>query len=345
MPAININKYFSQWDDDNGGATGACGETCLKMIDTHLTNREIAISEIIRNGDNNTAITNIQGMKDAASWLGFGVDYYYDVVESDIKKWLAEGKLIVAVIDYSKFPAKYKQDQNYNSGHFILITGVTDDGKAIRFADPNFWGSHRNDGWMDNNKWASYGDFYMAFYHNVGAICRNGSVLVSKVGGKPNINPCEKEKAELKSLLEEERKKTMALVTEKNALKTQVSDTLLELDIANAKSKDLLDQNVVLSEKATKAKADMEIAEQRYAVAEKHLEGKEEVIRVLMERDKVISSKILELESVIAERDGQIHILNEVIEQYKDGIVPDITFEEALRLIINKIRNIITGNG
>jgi hypothetical protein len=198
MPAINISSYFSQWDGDSGGAKGACGETCLKMIDTYLTGRQVPISAIIQNGDGDPNITTLAGMQKAADWLGFGVTYYYETLESDLRQWLNEGRLIVAVLKYDFLPAKYKQDLNYNSGHFVLVTGITDDGQSIRYADPNFWGMRREEGWMNNNKWATYGDFYLAFYHNAPSISRNGTVLVSKKVKEqapplpmPPSNPCE----------------------------------------------------------------------------------------------------------------------------------------------------------
>lgn len=230
MPSINIPKFHSQWDGDNGGAKGACGETCLKMIDQYLTGREIPISAIIANGDGDPTITSIAGMKKAADWLGFGVDYYYDAREGDIKKWLSEGRLIVAVIKYGLFPAKYKQDQVYKSGHFILLTAIADDGKAIRFADPNFKGAAREDGWMKNNKWATYADFNGAFFHNDGNISRNGAVLVSKkvkevTPPPPPVDPCAEVGAERdQARIERDSLKTQLLVAEDNFIKERIKN-------------------------------------------------------------------------------------------------------------------------
>ena len=213
MPDIRIPKYFSQLDGDSSPYSGTCAETVLKMMDHYLTGREISISDIVKNGDKDGSNTTLAGMRQAAQWLGFDLTYKDNVREDDIKKWLAEGKLILAVIKYSLWENKYKQDLSYPGGHAILITGMTDDGKAIRFADPYFkdgkikgiYDGKRWDGWMENNKWASYGDFYKASYHNDKGICLNGTVMVcTKVKETPKpptppappTDPCAQLKAE-----------------------------------------------------------------------------------------------------------------------------------------------------
>lgn len=287
MPSINIPKYHSQWDGDNGGARGACGETCLKMIDNYLTGREVPISAIIANGDGDPNITSIAGMKKAADWLGFGVDYYYDAKETDIKKWLSEGRLIVAVIKYGLFPAKYKQDQTYQSGHFILLTAIADDGGAIRFADPNFRGDMRDDGWMKNNKWATYADFYRAFFHNDGNISRNGAVLVSKkvkevTPPAPPVDPCNGVKVERDSL------KTQLLVAEDNLIKERIKHA------AKMEHQRLLHEAAVKAHEVNEASLSSRIGEltgEYNALAESHrkLEHTLEVIR--MDLDKTIRDK------------------------------------------------------
>jgi len=213
MPDIRIPKYFSQLDGDSSPYSGTCAETVLKMMDHYLTGREISISDIVKHGDKDGSNTTLVGMRQAAQWLGFDLTYKDNVREDDIKKWLAEGKLILAVIKYSLWENKYKQDLSYPGGHAILITGMTDDGKAIRFADPYFrdgkikgiYDGKRWDGFMDNNKWASYGDFYKASYHNDKGICLNGTVMVcTKVKETPKpptpptppTDPCVPLKAE-----------------------------------------------------------------------------------------------------------------------------------------------------
>ena len=223
MPGIDKIKYFSQWDGDNGGARGACGETCLKMIDQYLTGREIPISAIIANGDGNPNITSLAGMVKAANWLGFGLNAYRRTNIDDIKKWLKEGRLVVAVIKYSAWPTKHKQDLSYKSGHFILITAVDDNNNSVRFADPNFWGARRDEGYMNNNKWANFDEFNRAFNHGDGAIEANGTVLVSKKvkevpappAPQPPVDPCHDVKVERDSL------KTKLQVEQNNHKKTK----------------------------------------------------------------------------------------------------------------------------
>lgn len=225
MADIRIPKYFSQKDGDNGGAKGACGETCLKMIDCYLTGREVPISAIIANGDGNPNITSIAGMQKASAWLGFKTEYYYDANYDDIHRWLSDGRLIVAVIKYGLWANKYKQDTSYQSGHFILLTGITDDRGAIRFADPYFWGTRREEGWMNNNKWATKDDFHKAFYHSDGNISRNGAVLVADkkaVPVPPPTDPCATVKQQLSQVtIERDSLKTQLQVANNNLVKAK----------------------------------------------------------------------------------------------------------------------------
>lgn len=338
MAAINLSRYFSQWDGDTGGATGACGETCLKMIDNYLTGREVAISDIIKNGDNDPRITSIAGMQKAAAWLGYGVDYYYDVREADIMKWLSEGKLIVAVLKYGLFPSKYKQDLKYQSGHFVVITGITDDGKAIRFADPNFWGNQRNDGWMDNNKWASYGDFYLAFYHNDGNISRNGAVLVSKKGKLPTPpappeDPCSGIKKELdqcKSNATKLEGTIHSLESQNNALSEQVKTVQLEAGALRDQAIKLTGQVTTLTEEKGKLQSQL-------TVTAGQLTERDEQIKVYKIKQLELETKVTQLTSDSAEKDGEIFTLTEQVEKLKQDAVKKMTLADAVLFILNKL--------
>lgn len=330
MAAINLPKFYSQWDGDNGGAKGACGETCLKMIDHHLTGREIAISDIIKNGDNNPAITSTDGMKKAADWLGFGVDYYYDARESDIKRWLSEGKLIVAVLKYGLFPAKYKQDQKYQSGHFVVITGMTDDGKAIRFADPNFWGDRREEGWMDNNKWASYGDFYLAFYHNDGAICRNGTVLVCKKGKLPTPpasvpDPCAnvKQDLEVKSRALDAARELVYSLESQRAILTEQNKKLTE------EAGQLRDHVVSMDGQLKVLTGERDRFQKSLVIAEAQLGQKDTAIGRL-------EGQVEGLTGELQQRDGEIVGLQQTIKELELNMADKLTTGQLVGLLLKR---------
>lgn len=306
MAAINIPKYFSQKDGDTGPYKGTCGETCLKMIDHYLTGREVPISAIVEGGDKNGAITNFTGMIDAANWLGFGAVRHSGVTAKQIQGWLSEGKLLVAAILYSKWPSKYKQDTAYTSGHFILITGITDDLKAIRFADPYFWGNRREEGWMNNNKWATWDDFYTAFYHN-SDISQNGSVVVSKVGKPaapppPPADPCAGVKAERdQALIERDSLKTQLLVAEDNFIKERIK---LAGELEHQR---LLHENAIKAHEVNEASLTARIEEvtgEYNTLAESHrkLEGTLEVIR--KDLDKTIRDKDEVIEGLRQEKEN-----------------------------------------
>lgn len=168
---IDIPKYFSQFDGDtywyyeNGRKkSGTCVETCLKMIDHYLTGREVAIKDIVKHGDNNPRYTTIQGAQQSANWLGFHLFLDFWSNEWLLKTHMKDGRLVIALVNYGKIPAKYKQaGETYQGDHAILITGVSDNGQAIRYADPIFRGAHRHEGWMNNNKWIAWDDLRPAW--------------------------------------------------------------------------------------------------------------------------------------------------------------------------------------
>lgn len=321
MPSINIPKYHSQLDGDNGGAKGACGETCLKMIDTYLTGREIPISAIIANGDKDPLITSTAGMIKAADWLGFGMIRYSGAVAGDYKNWLAEGKLVVAAIDYSKWPDKYKHDGDYDGGHFILITGITDDLGAIRFADPYFrdglligryggrYTAKREDGWMKNNKWATWADFYNASYHGKeAAIAKNGTALVAQKAKEvtpppPPVDPCAGVKAERdQARIERDSLKTQLLVAEDNFIKERIKNA------AEMEHQRLLHEAAVGAHEVNEASLSSRIEEvtREYNVlAESHrkLENTLEIVRkdldqTVRDKDEVIEGLRQEKENL-----------------------------------------------
>lgn len=170
----NLNKYFSQWDSDNGGFNGLCVETCLKMADCYYHDREIPLTEIVKNGDGSGSNTTEHGAIKAAQYLKLNPKptnmMWKDINQQDLKTWFDKGNLVMAFVNYGLIPAKYKQDQFFKGTHAILLTAISDDLQSIRYADPNFadvplheYAGHRVDGWMNNNKWISWADFAPAW--------------------------------------------------------------------------------------------------------------------------------------------------------------------------------------
>lgn len=330
MAAINIQKYFSQKDGDTGPYKGTCGEACLKMIDHYLTGREVPISAIVEGGDKNGAITNFTGMIDAANWLGFGVVRYSGVTAKQIQGWLSEGKLLVAAILYSKWPSKYKQDTAYTYGHFILITGITDDLKAIRFADPYFWGNRREEGWMNNNKWATWDDFYTAFYHNTD-ISQNGSVVVSKIGKTstpptPPPDPCASVRAEL-----DQRTKALDVannhvkeVEVRNGVLTEQNEQLTKA------GNELRDSVVTLTGQVEFLNAENNRLRDSFAVAEGQVKEKtEEIARLEGEKEQ--------LEQSVSLLNGQIVGLKAKIGELENATVENLTTGELISIVLRRI--------
>lgn len=210
---INIPKYFSQFDGDtmwyekNGKKyTGTCVETCLKMADCYLTGREVAIKDIVKNGDNNPEITSYTGAQKAAKWLGFTIYQHKPTSVQQIKEFLGYGHLIIAIVQYNYIPSTHRQI-SFEGGHALLITGIDEKNNSIRYADPAFSGATRNDGWMNNGKWISWNELKKAWeYYGYMAweVQKSKDVPKPEPAPKPTPDPKDKEietlKAEVKTL-------------------------------------------------------------------------------------------------------------------------------------------------
>ena len=175
MPSLN--KYFSQLDADHGTFTGLCAETCLKMADTYYHDREIPLTQIVAMGDGDGSNTSEAGAIKTAKALNLQIGQYNgkdvfwgDITQADLKLWLGNGNLVMAFINYSLVPDVYKQDLDYPGIHAILLTAITDDGGAVRYADPYFsdnpirgYPGKRENGWMKNNKWITWAELSKAW--------------------------------------------------------------------------------------------------------------------------------------------------------------------------------------
>lgn len=169
MPSLNLKKYFSQFDGDTywsnpptNSKTGTCVEACLKMVDCYLTDREISIKDIVKNGDNNPNVTDFDGANKAAHWLGFNLYQHTKATPKMIKEFLGYGHLMIALVYYNSIPKKYRQI-SYDGWHAILITGYDEKNNSVRYADPAFLGSRRDEGYMNNNKWISWDDLALGW--------------------------------------------------------------------------------------------------------------------------------------------------------------------------------------
>lgn len=164
---IDIPFFYSQfdsdtmWSDSVKKTSGTCVETCLKMVYSYLTGKtDRTIYDIVVHGDNNPSFTSVNGAQQSANWLGISLTYR-NFIPSQIKNFIKNGHLIIAIVSYNLIPVKYRQI-SFSGSHAILITGITDD-NAVRYADPAFSGNRRNDGWMNNGKYILWNDISLAW--------------------------------------------------------------------------------------------------------------------------------------------------------------------------------------
>lgn len=146
--AIDISKevrdgeipLFLQWDerwgyetygDDYMAVTG-CGPTALSMVYTGLTgDTSLNPYEMAKLAQNNGYYVNGSGsswnmMLGLASQIGLDANEM-SLDENSIKKELFAGNPIICIMGPGDFTT---------SGHFIVLTGITDDGK-VQVNDPN----------------------------------------------------------------------------------------------------------------------------------------------------------------------------------------------------------------
>lgn len=127
---INTVPLFNQQDypeipfSQGSIATSGCGITCMSMVATYMLD-EVHKPDELGLIYNSAATSNDKRMEAAAEGLGIEFDRVWDW-DSTIR-CLEEGKVVIALMsDASVFT---------NYGHFIIFTGMTEDGK-IMINDP-----------------------------------------------------------------------------------------------------------------------------------------------------------------------------------------------------------------
>ena len=130
-----VNYYQYNYQESYGYGTtiasSGCGPTAMAMVLTAVTGEEVtpvdAANWSMENGhrikDNGTAWAYFEDIADA-----YGIECeQMGVSRSNIIDNLSEGKYVIAVVGPGHFTS---------GGHYIVLTGITEDGK-ITVADPN----------------------------------------------------------------------------------------------------------------------------------------------------------------------------------------------------------------
>lgn len=112
-------------------ASSGCGITCMAMVSSYILDEEHLPDELALEY-NIQGITNAERMEAAANGLGLSWEKRY--VYTEMIEALEEGKICIALMNENSIFTSY--------GHFIVITGITDDGKIMV-----------NDPWQPNNEY------------------------------------------------------------------------------------------------------------------------------------------------------------------------------------------------
>lgn len=136
-PLTYYNQNDSRWGDFLWGGKDplsiyGCGPTIMAMLITSLTGNQVLPTDIANWAAANRCWAPGDGsyhciIRDSATAFGIQATPIKDYTTDNIKEELNSGHLVVALMKKGHFT---------QSGHFLIITRMTDEGK-IRIADPN----------------------------------------------------------------------------------------------------------------------------------------------------------------------------------------------------------------
>ena len=133
VQVVYYNQLDERWADEAYGqdriGTHGCGPTSMSMVVSTLTGKNVEPTEMANwsyeNGDYWEGGGSYHGLiPNAAQNWGLSVDR--NLGGEDVADALAEGKLVVAIMSKGHFT---------KSGHFIVLRGITAEGKVM-VADP-----------------------------------------------------------------------------------------------------------------------------------------------------------------------------------------------------------------
>ena len=131
-----FNQLDERWANEKYGKTdtigvAGCGPTALAIAISNLTGDETDPVEVAEWSYDNGYVCEGSGsyislIPNAAEHFGLSVEKLGKSSAEEIKQHLEDGKMIIAIMGAGHFT---------NTGHFIVLRGVTDDGKIL-VADP-----------------------------------------------------------------------------------------------------------------------------------------------------------------------------------------------------------------
>lgn len=129
MPLYDQTNYPDIRYGSGSVATSGCGITCLAMVASYYTGEEWTPDKCAALGNNveGHEVTNVERMLTAADKIGL---HYEQKTTNDIMSSLQEGKTVIALVN--------------NSGHFVVLRGLTEDGKVLVNDPYGPWQTEKN---------------------------------------------------------------------------------------------------------------------------------------------------------------------------------------------------------
>ena len=131
-----FNQLDERWANEKYGKTdtigvAGCGPTALAIAITNLTGKETDPTKVAKWSYDNGYVCEGSGsyislIPNAAEHFGLTVEKLGKSSATELKRHLKDGKMIIAIMGAGHFTS---------SGHFIVLRGVTNDGKIL-VADP-----------------------------------------------------------------------------------------------------------------------------------------------------------------------------------------------------------------
>lgn len=178
---LNV-PYRSQWDDDANKSTTDCGPACLAMVLDYYGKHASIDKLFSASGVQPGQYVGFGQLQRVSLDYGVSLTYGANFKLNDLKRWIDEGKPVVALVKYSHWsqikPGSSTQD-SFTGPHFVVVVGYGDGNIFIN--DPNYWSPRRQEG--HKKAWSE--PLFNLAWSNVGTASLpnpNNSVVVPTVG-------------------------------------------------------------------------------------------------------------------------------------------------------------------
>lgn len=134
--------YSSQWDPDGSRSRNDCGPASIKMV-LNFFGEKYTTDQLHQKTGAGLGLISVQQMINAIKSVGYNAAFEVNVTPQRLKDLVNQGIPPIVLVKYGSL-GKTRQDQVYQSGHFMTVVGYRDDGYFVN--DPNFYGDFRAHG-------------------------------------------------------------------------------------------------------------------------------------------------------------------------------------------------------